>query len=325
MDPLALQSSLHVGERADHGVDRRLPRCRRSAARRSVRVVRSSSSPCRWHGFLSSAEQPRNSADVASQCSSITAPRRGRPSPPSTAATTARAGRRSARCCAAAPGSPRSRSCSAACARVTASTSIGEPDSVAIARCSRESATRCAAASAASWTSRRRSGEPGPLVARRAVGSRPASAAPGSTTRRKVSASSSVAPPRDATVTPRATPGRGGIRHRRAAAPAAPASGRDQARVAQRAIASRSVVAAHAETLRELALRRQLLAVGRSTPRRIAPARAARPWSRTRCRSPAAARRPAAPCPRTSAPSPAIIQRRSRRATWCRDPPARPA
>ncbi len=87
-----------------------------------------------------------------------------------------------------------SMSCRAACERVTASMSIGEPDNVAMARCSRESATRCAAGSdAASSTSRR-------LAASQARWS-PArgwvaasQAAPGSTTRRKVSASSMAAP-----------------------------------------------------------------------------------------------------------------------------------
>ena len=96
-----------------------------------------------------------------------------------------------------------SMSCRAAWARVTASTSIGEPESVAIARCSRESATRCAAASGASSTSRR-------LSVSQARWS-PASgwvaanhAAPGSTTRRKARASSIAAPLRtNVPVTPR--------------------------------------------------------------------------------------------------------------------------
>ncbi len=83
---------------------------------------------------------------------------------------------------------------SAACARVTASTTIGEPVSVAMARCSRESAIRWL------WTSASRTARHDSVSQsrwspdRRRVAAR--RAAPGSTTRRKSRASSRAAPVR---------------------------------------------------------------------------------------------------------------------------------
>ena len=157
-----------------------------------------------------------------------------------------------------------------------------------MARCSRESATRCAAGSGASSTSREAVGEPRPLVA----GERLGGCEPGGAGLDDAAEGQGVAHGRTA-----AHEGAGGARGqlgrtRSPGAPATSASGRHEARVAQGGDRLAQRVAADAEPFGELALGRELLAAGEDAEP-DAPSRAVRRCPRRRCRWRGAARRPA--------------------------------
>ena len=190
--------------------------------------------------------RPRSSAAVSSQCCSIARRARPRIALEDRAPRSSRAAGRSGRCWPRAPGSRAASRRALACTDVTASTTRGEPVSVAMVRCSRESACR--------WV-------PGPVgladrgqrrasarAATRSLSSAPAASAqaPGSTMRRKASASSHSA--RLASCCRAeilAWSGRA-LGHDRAAA--APARGLDQPGLAQRGhrLAQRGPRDAHA-------------------------------------------------------------------------------
>ena len=279
MDPLALQPSLHVGERDDDGVDRRRPR---SSARSSLdgqrAVVSVMSSPCPVRSAQQSAQQRGGGVAVLLH----RRPGRGRRRRRGWPRRRRRAGRWSARCCAAAPGSRVS---------MLVQRGLRPGDGLDEHRRARtgsrsrgEAASRRAGGRRRRRPPRPRAGtleQPGPLVA----GQRPACAA--SARRARLDDPAEVQGveqrrTRCATDVP-VTPGLGlaGVGDDRAAA-ASPA-GRDEARVAQRGDGLAQRVAADAEPLGELTLGRQLLAVGEAR-RAGSPWRAARRWPRRRCR-----------------------------------------